>query len=129
MAAQQKMSEAEREVMGAVWSRGGVCTSAQIYDELGQTREWKLNTIITFLNRLEDKGLIRSEKRGRGRSARYLACVTEEEYRQMETQSFLTVVHHGSVASLMTALCGDAALDREALQELRTWFDSLPDER
>ena len=128
MTVRQKMSEAELEVMGAVWRCGGTVTSAQVHEELSHTREWKLNTVITFLNRLEDKGLIRAEKQGRGRSARYIARVTEAEYRRLETQSFLSEGHHGSVASLMTALCGDGLLDQEALQELRSWFDGLPDE-
>lgn len=127
MTIRQKMSDAELEVMGAVWGCGGAATSAQVHEALSHTREWKLNTVITFLNRLEDKGLIRAEKQGRGRSARYIARVTEEEYRRLETQTFLTTVHHGSVASLMTALCGDGSLDRESLRELRAWFDGLPD--
>lgn len=126
MELRQKMSESEREVMDAVWALGGCATSAQVHEALSHTREWKLNTVITFLNRLEDKGLIHAEKQGRGRSARYAARMTEEEYRRMETRSFLDDVHHGSVASLMTALGGNAKLSREDVQTLRAWFDSLP---
>ena len=121
----QKMSDAELEVMRAVWAAGGAATSPALHVRLSGTREWKQNTVITFLARLADKGLIRAEKKGRGKPSLYVALLTEEEYKRCETMEFLDEVHGGSVKGLMTALCGGEALTRAQLCELKDWFDGL----
>lgn len=121
----QKMSDAEMEVMKAVWRNGGTVTSPALHQELSKTREWKQNTVITFLTRLADKGIISAEKQGRGRPSLYVARLTEEEYRRCETMAFLDAVHGGSVQSLMTALCGDSAPTRAQLGALKAWFEGM----
>lgn len=121
----QKMSDAELEVMRAVWQLGGETTSPALRAALSETRDWKQNTVITFLARLADKGLIRAETAGRGRPGRYVALVDEEGYKRLETQDFLQEVHGGDLGSLMTALCGDKVPSRAQLDALRTWFDAL----
>ena len=120
----QKMSEAELEVMRAVWRCGGAVTSPFLHEVLSETRAWKQNTVITFLSRLADKGLIRAEKAGRGKPSRYVALVTEEAYKRLETMDFLQEVHGGDLGSLMTALCGDERPSPQRLAELRDWFDT-----
>lgn len=120
----QKISDAEMEVMKAVWQNGGAVTSAFLHHRLGETKEWKLNTVITFLARLTDKGLIRAEKQGRGKPSLYIALLTEEEYKRCETVAFLNAVHGGSVKSLLTALCGEEAPSRAQLKDLQDWFDA-----
>lgn len=121
----QKMSDAEAEVMQMVWRCGGSITSPALHQELSKTREWKQNTVITFLARLTDKGIIAAEKQGRGKPSRYIALLTEEEYKHCETIAFLDAVHGGSMKSLMTALCGDEEPTRAQLGELKAWFESL----
>lgn len=121
----QKMSDAEMEVMKVVWRCGGSITSPALHQELSKTREWKQNTVITFLSRLTDKGIITAEKQGRGKPSRYVARLTEEEYKRCETMAFLDAVHGGSMASLMTALCGNEEPTRAQLGELKAWFESM----
>lgn len=121
----QKMSDAEAEVMQVVWHCGGSITSSALHQELSQTREWKQNTVITFLTRLTDKGIIAANKQGRGKPSLYVAQLTEEEYKHCETMTFLDAVHGGSVKSLMTALCGSEEPSRAQLNELKAWFENL----
>lgn len=123
-----KISESELEVLRAVWALGGCATSPALHEALLETRAWKLNTVLTFLSRLSDKGLIRVEKQGRGKPSRYIAVLTEAEYKEAETRTFLGQVHGGSVGSLLTALAGEDALDAAALAELRDWFSRLEPE-
>lgn len=117
-----KMSESELEVMRGVWAAGGAATSPALHRALSRTRDWKLNTVLTFLSRLSAKGLIRVEKQGRGRPSLYVAAMTEAEYKRAETRDFLGQVHGGSVGSLMTALCGEDTPSAQVLAELRAWF-------
>lgn len=121
----QKMSDAEMEVMKVVWRCGGAIISPVLHLELSKTREWKQNTVITFLARLTDKGIIAAEKQGRGKPSRYVAQLTEEEYKRCETMVFLDTVHGGSMKSLMTALCGDETPTRTQLDELKAWFENM----
>lgn len=121
----QKMSDAEMEVMKVLWNCGGAATSPALHELLSSTKEWKQNTVITFLARLTDKGLIRAEKQGRGKASLYVALITEEEYKRCETADFLNQVHDGSMTSLMAALSGGRQLTRGQLQELKDWFARL----
>lgn len=121
----QMISKSELEVMRTIWAMGGSATSPALHEALLETRSWKLNTVLTFLSRLSDKGLIRVEKQGRGKPSRYIAVLTEGAYKEAETRAFLGQVHGGSVGSLLTALAGEDTLDAAALAELRDWFSRL----
>lgn len=117
-----KISQSELEVMHVLWNNGNTAASSYIHRQLSQVKEWKLNTVITFLSRLCEKGYVKADKKGRGKPSQYTALVTEEKYKQMETSMFLNAVHKGSVKSLMTALCEDENMSGREIKELREWF-------
>ncbi len=115
----QKMSESEMEVMRAVWAFEGPVTSAQVQESLGE-RGWKPTTVLTFLSRLAEKGLLRTEKRGK--SNRYTPLLSEQEYKEWETRSFLEEVHGGSLRSFFAALSGGDELTGSDIEELKQWL-------
>lgn len=117
-----KISASELEVLQVLWNNHNTATSTYIHQQLSQLKEWKLNTVITFLARLSDKGYVKADKKGRGKPSQYTAIVTEEKYKQMETHMFLDAVHKGSVKSLMTALCKDKHMSDKEVGELKEWF-------
>ena len=94
-----RISDAEMEIMRIIWKKEEPVTSAEIQADLEASgKEWKINTILTFLSRLTEKGILSSKKKGR--SNQYTALVSEEEYKHRETLSFLNTVHGGSVKTL-----------------------------
>ena len=115
----QKMSESEMEVMRAVWAFEGPVTSAQVQESLGE-RGWKTTTVLTFLSRLAEKGLLRTEKAGK--SNRYIPLLSEQEYKEWETRSFLEEVHGGSLRSFFAALSGGDELTGSDIEELKQWL-------
>lgn len=115
----QKMSESEMEVMRAVWAFEGPVTSAQVQESLGE-RGWKTTTVLTFLSRLAEKGLLRTEKRGKFN--RYTPLLSEQEYKEWETRSFLEEVHGGSLRSFFAALSGGDELTGSDIEELKQWL-------
>ena len=117
----QKMSEAEMEIMNEVWDCGGPASSADIQRRLSAVRPWKTTTILTFLSRLCEKGLLRIEREGRANA--YIPLVSKEEYKQAETRAFLNEVHHGSVRSFFAALAG-GGMTAEEIEELKKWFET-----
>lgn len=115
-----KISDSEKKIMDLVWENGGPVTTAWLTQRLGDTG-WKATTILTFLSRLEEKGCLTVEKRGRQNL--YRAAVSREDYRREETQSFFQQIHGGSYRSLFAALCAPGQLDAQEVEELRRWFE------
>ena len=116
-----RMSDSEKTVMGFVWAADGPVSSAKLLDDLkALNKEWKPNTVLTFLARLIEKGLLTSIRRGR--SNEYISLISEGEYKNFETRSFLKAVHAGSVKNLITALYDGDDLTSEELIELSDWF-------
>ena len=120
----QRMSDSERTVMEVIWKLGKPLTTADLRNESKHLAAWKLSTLLTFLTRLEQKGLLDVEKNGKMNIYHFL--VTKEEYIQFETNTFLANVHQGSVKSLISALCSDSTdLDAKELRKLKRWLDEL----
>lgn len=117
-----KISDAELEVMHILWNNHNTATSAFIHQQLSQKKAWKLNTVITFLARLTEKGYVKADKKGRGKPSQYIAVITEEKYKQLETHMFLDVVHKGSVKSLVATLCEEQQMSSEEIQQVKEWF-------
>lgn len=59
-----KISVSELEVLQVLWNNHNTATSTYIHQQLSQVKEWKLNTVITFLARLSDKGYVKADKKG-----------------------------------------------------------------
>jgi BlaI family penicillinase repressor len=115
-----KISEAEKEVMQIIWASGNPMTSAEILGNLPPERELKITTVLTFLTRLTEKGLVSFEKKGKKNY--YVPLITEKEYKKFESKSFLSTIHGGSIKSFIAALCDDGEISREEIEELKIWF-------
>ena len=99
----RQVSEYELELMKAIWDNGGTALYAEIVTSLsGKGMEWTKNTIITLLSRLVDKGLLKTNKIGHRN--KYIAVVSEEEYRTRQTENFLDKVYEGNAKGLVSTL-------------------------
>ena len=78
MEKRQPISDSELELMRIVWARGGRARFAEVMEALAaQEKEWKANTVLTFLSRLVEKEMLAVEKRGRLNI--YVALLREED--------------------------------------------------
>lgn len=116
-----KISKSEMEIMNIIWAKGEEVTSAELTDILKDT--WKPTTIMTFLKRLCDKGILDARKNGKTNF--YSANITEDEYKQSTTENFLQEFHNGSVTSLLKALVKGKQPNSEELVEIKKWFNEL----
>ena len=108
------LSDSELEVMEVLWDDPPMET-ARVHEILSGKKERAYTTVATFLIRMEEKGLLKSEKKGRAKL--YSPTLSREDYRRAETESFLASVHRGSKRSLLAALCG-GRLSPEEIDEL-----------
>ncbi len=115
----KKLPEAEFEVMNAVWGMEPPATTAALMQALGHAKGWKTPALIALVNRLIERGFLRSEKPQKERE--YYPLVTKEDYLQFETDGFLSRYHDGSLTSLMASLMDARRLDEGQLAELITW--------
>lgn len=116
-----KISNSEMEIMNIIWAKDEEVTSAELTDILKDT--WKPTTIMTFLKRLCDKGILDARKQGKTNF--YSAKITKDEYKQATTNRFLQEFHNGSVTSLLTALVKGKQPDSKELAEIKNWFNAL----
>lgn len=122
----KKLPDAEFEIMKAVWRSEEPVTSPQLTERLRRElpeKDWKPQTVLTMLVRLEKKGFLRSDKSGKERD--YYAAVTEEEYLQIEAESFRRRMGSGRLSGLVKALYSDDAISDEDISELKDWINKL----
>lgn len=112
-----KISESEAEIMRVIWEHQGPVTYSHIRTVLTGQRGWESPTVNTLVNRLVKKGILAQEKK---EVYYYTALVSEEEYMQAKTQSFIQKVYGGNVKGLMSALLIYGDVTQEDLEELRT---------
>ena len=115
-----RLPDAEFEVMQALWSCGGISVPTLVLSEK-LTKERKAQTILTLLARLENKGMISSEKVGKERI--WTAHITEDEYLSFEAKNIVEKMYHGSLHGLVNAFYDGKKLSEEDASALLTWID------
>ena len=122
----KKLPDSEFEIMKAVWHSDEPVTSPMLTEKLRldlPEKDWKQQTVLTMLVRLEGKGFLRSDKAGKERN--YYAVVSESEYLQVEAESFRKRFSGGRIGSLVKALYDDNDLSDEEINELKDWVNKL----
>ena len=112
----QRMSDAEKEIMDIIWSSTHPVTTREILHNLPSDKSWKQNTVITFLARLMEKGIVKATRVGR--AYHYEPCLTEQEYRKLETKQFVNEVHKGSLFGFIATLCDSGDITKEDIEKL-----------
>ncbi len=121
-----KLTASEWSVLTCLWEESPR-TVMQLVGELSQRVGWAKSTTITTLRRMEEKGLVRVEQTGRGKS--YAPAVEREQAATAETHSFLDRVYQGSVGLMMSAMVKRQELSSDEVAELRAILDQIEEGR
>lgn len=116
----KKLPDAEFEVMKTIWANEPPATTNMLMEQLGNKKEWRLQTLIALLLRLVDRGFLRTEKNGKERT--YYPLVDKERYLKFETSSFIERFHDHSIVSLVDTLYDGKELKASDLDELSRWL-------
>lgn len=119
---QTKLTGSEWNVLDSLWQESPQ-TVMQLVANLGKTVGWAKSTTITTLRRMEEKGLVRVEQTGRGKS--YTPAVEREQAATAETHSFLDRVYQGSVGLMMSAMARRQELSADEVAQLRAILDQI----
>ena len=114
-----EMSMSESLIMDFLWETDKGMTFSEISDYLNNElkKDWKKQTINTFIKRLTDKNLISAKRTGKNKI--YYAALTKREYEKGHAQKLLDDFYNGSISKFLTALTGGKKIDREFADELR----------
>ncbi|MFF1993144.1 BlaI/MecI/CopY family transcriptional regulator [Bacillus mycoides] len=117
-----KISEAELEVMKVLWSKSPQTANEVIQVLEGQT-DWSPKTIRTLLNRLVKKEALSSHQET-GKMYTYSPLVSENEYLQVETKSFLKRFYGAALKPLLVNFLQEEKLSPGEIDELKRILDN-----
>ncbi|MGM9972870.1 MAG: BlaI/MecI/CopY family transcriptional regulator [Clostridiaceae bacterium] len=110
-----KLSDAEWRIMVRLWESSPK-TITELTAELREETGWTKHTVISLLNRMEDKQAV-SYKEGK-RAKLYYPKIQEEEAQLQEAESFLQRVFRGNVGLMMNTMVEQKALSKQDIEEL-----------
>ena len=117
-----KLNASEWNVLNCLWE-DHPRTVMQLVADLEAAVGWAKSTTITTLRRMEEKGLVRVEQAGRGKTSS--PAVEREQAVIAETHSFLDRVYQGSVGLMMSAMARRQELSAAEVAELRAILDQI----
>jgi len=119
----KRLPQSELELMMIIWNAGHPVTRMEIEANLDPERKILPNTILSFLSRLEEKGFVKVEKKGKINW--YTPIVEEKKYLQAESKSILATLYGNSMKNFVTALYDGKAVNQEQIRELKEFLDEL----
>ena len=113
-----EMSQSESLIMDYLWKNDGGKGFREIMEYLNGElhKNWKKQTINTFIRHLIDKGLISADTSQKSR--RYSAALTTAQYARGRANKILADYYDGSVEVFISALTGGKQLSKQAADEL-----------
>lgn len=121
----QELTHSELLVMKAVWDIDKETSLSEILAHVNAEfqKEWKPQTVSTFLTKLVRKNYLILKRKGRDWV--YEILVTAEEYQKQEMTNLLMFWGGNSVGSVISALCKDRQIKDEEREEIRRLLDEL----
>lgn len=116
---EEKITDAELEVMQVLWRAPAPMTLAQIKTALAEKNG---DTTKTLLRRLCSKGAVLQEKR---EVYYYRPGVAREDFGRCRTQQLIDKLYAGSARAMVAALVEQEQLGQEDVNELRELFQAL----
>lgn len=115
----KKFTPTEKELMEAMWKTGGMTTNEIIIYFNARGKEWKRQTVNTFMSNLIEKEIIIKKNR------KYVPRYSQVELKKKEAEDFLREEYDGSLKQFVAALHGGTQLSVEEAREVIALLDSL----
>ena len=118
-----KLSDKEWRVLDALWASEDGLTLGAVVEALPPATGWSRSTVLTYLTRMEAKGLVAIVKEAAPH--RYRAAVAREDWAAGERRGLLEQVYRGSAGKLVAAFLKDGSLTPQERAELRRLLDEM----
>ena len=117
-----RLSEREWMVLTALWEADGA-DLGQLTEALRPATGWSRNTVLTYLTRMEAKGLVQIDKEAAPHI--YRAALERSACQARERRSFLQHVYQGSTGDLVAAFLKEEPISAEERDALRRLLDEM----
>lgn len=120
-----QLTQGELEVMDILWSNDRDLSRTEVLPlvEARYHRNWKIQTVSTYLAHLVEKGFI--EYYRKGVYFYYHVLVPQEVYKKRETRRFLDFWYDNSVDELILGLVDQSKISKETVQKLEDLINEL----
>ena len=122
MSTHRLVTDTEFEVLKALWELGEG-TVREVLAKLGPDRDWAYTTAQTLLNRLQEKGCVESDKRGRAFVFR--PVFTRDELLGKSLDDLASRVCDGKAMPLLLNLVQSSRFSRRDMKRFRKLLDQL----
>ena len=119
----KRLPDSELEIMMIIWEAKEPVSSAYLMEKLEGEKNWATTTVLNFLARLVERGFLKVEKQGRINI--YTSLVSEKDYIETESRSFLERLHKSSLKSFVAALYDGNTISSKDAEELKNYIDEL----
>lgn len=117
MAASDKLTPAEWEIMDAVWTLGGSPSVREVLEHTYPNGEKAYTTIQTLMNLLEKKSLLARQKIGMVNF--YTPTRERDDMLRNETRSLISRVFRGSAPALANFLIDEEDLSLDDIKKIK----------
>lgn len=115
--------DSELDVLKVLWDRGQG-TVREILETLRAAgRQWSYATVATLLDRLENKGMVTSDRGGL--AFVYRPAITAQDVRQKRLKSLVEKLYQGEPGLLVLHLLKSHPLDARHAKEVRALLDEM----
>jgi len=114
------LTETELELMTILW-RLGEGSVADVIEHLPKERDLAYTSVSTILRILEQKGILKTRKEGRGHI--YTPQIKKSEYEAKTVKHVVDRVFDGTPVALVRQLLDTVKLDENDLRELKNLLD------
>ncbi|HEX9745734.1 MAG TPA: BlaI/MecI/CopY family transcriptional regulator [bacterium] len=110
------LGELERSVMEVLWS-GGDSSGVELAKNIGEAKKVSHNTVLTVLERLAGKGLVKKTKKGK--FCHYQPKISKSEYTKKIADPLVKELLEMSSASTISSFVDKVSGDRDLLNKLK----------
>ncbi len=116
------LSDREWAVLNVLWETKGA-ELGTVVELLYPQMKWSRNTVLTYLTRMETKGLVRIDKEASPHI--YHAVMDRESCQKQERKSFLQKVYSGAAGDLVAAFLKEETISKKEREYLRKLLDDM----
>ena len=110
------LTEVELELMTIIWKLKEASV-AEVIEELPEGRKLAYTSVSTIIRILEQKGIVRSRKEGRGHL--YFPNIKKEDYESKAVKHVVEKVFNGTPLLLVKQLLSDSNLSEQEINEIK----------
>ena len=116
----RRLPDSELELMMIIWELDRPVTRFEIEESMEKDRKLSPTTILSFLSRLQEKGFLKVEKKGKNNV--YISLIGRDEYMQSESRNILKRLYRNSARNFLAALYDGNSLTKEEWLELEEYI-------